>query len=490
MDLFIDYNQKKNAYFLNGNDLPLLREVLSSKKGYIPKPKNQKFSYSINTRDYFLPSSAEITLPFVWELSSICQKVDPNFVLDIPNEIEDTLLSNVYNLEESNLSNFDGFEYRPYQHKALLNMLKTGMGLVLVGTGGGKTLIMAAITETILRCRLPKNKKILIILPDLGLLEKTYHDFCDEYGIDSNLVTCWSGDNELDRKKPIVICNQGIINSRFKKEQKWITEDVDLVLVDEVHSVKHGNAITKKLNKIKTLHKFGFTGSLPEKDIDIWAINSIFGPVLFEHGSVQLRKEKQLSQARVVKIGIEYKKLPDYQPEETDIFNFNIVLDFIINNKYRNSVIKKICENCDGNVLIMVDRIDHGNIIKESLEKSSNNKKVVFVNGAMSVSERREIISDMEDCNNYICIAMSKIFSTGINIKNLPYILFASGGKSEVKIIQSIGRGLRLHKNKTELVIFDIVDDLLFLQKQFNKRLDIYNSEFIPVECKDITEKL
>ena len=111
-----------------------------------------------------------------------------------------------------------------------------------------------------------------------------------------------------------------------------------------------------------------------------------------------------------------------------------------------------------------------------------------FIRGDMEVDEREKIRKLMESDNNIICVAISKIFSTGINIKNLHYIVFCSGGKAKVKIIQSIGRGLRQHKSKTLLKIVDIADQLKYGKQHMTKRMQLYDEENFTYENKTIEE--
>ena len=137
----------------------------------------------------------------------------------------------------------------------------------------------------------------------------------------------------------------------------------------------------------------------------------------------------------------------------------------------------------------MVDRIEHGEILKQQCSIQSPEKTVYFIQGSVDVDDRETIRQLMESQNNVICIAMAAIFSTGINIKNIHYIMFASGGKSKIRIIQSIGRGLRLHENKQKLTILDIADRLLYSEKHLSKRVLLYKSEKIKYEIKEIVEK-
>ena len=136
----------------------------------------------------------------------------------------------------------------------------------------------------------------------------------------------------------------------------------------------------------------------------------------------------------------------------------------------------------------MVDYIEHGEKLYSILKKANPDKKVYFIRGDVDVKDRDKVKAVMENKQNVICIAISKIFSTGVNIKNLHYIVFASGGKAKVKLIQSIGRGLRWHKDKKDVIIIDIADNLMYGTKHYMKRKKIYKGENIRYGIRKITE--
>jgi superfamily II DNA or RNA helicase len=133
----------------------------------------------------------------------------------------------------------------------------------------------------------------------------------------------------------------------------------------------------------------------------------------------------------------------------------------------------------------MVNHLEHGDSLL-SLMSERHDGRVFFVKGETLVEDRAKIIEMMEIHNDIICIAMSSIFSTGINIKNLPNIIFAGLGKSFIRVVQSIGRGLRLHERKNKLRIFDICDDTKYSLSHSQYRQDIYNKEQIYWKIKDI----
>ena len=154
----------------------------------------------------------------------------------------------------------------------------------------------------------------------------------------------------------------------------------------------------------------------------------------------------------------------------------------------KDLTISKIIDRVNQNSLILVDYIDHGLILEKTLKDNIKNKQIFFIRGEVEVDEREKVKKLMEQNNNICVVAISKIFSTGINIKNLHYIVFAGGGKAKIKILQSIGRGLRLHIDKTKLIIFDIADNLNYGYQHFLKRKNLYEKENISHQIKEVQE--
>ena len=362
------------------------------------------------------------------------------------------------------------YDARYYQKETIEECLRIGMGTVVLATGAGKSYVQALLLENWKRLR--GAIKALVVVPGTGLVTQLLNDF-EEYGVNFS-YSGWTG--ELDTKgnyvmpfrdTEVVIVNTECLCSQFGKYKKLV--DVDLVLRDEVHGNKSSNQITKLISKIKTHNKFGFTGTLPKEAIDRWKIIGTFGPVIYEKKSKELRDECYLSDViiRILKINHPYK-VRGYKRE----------LQIVQSDSDRHMVIKKIVSKMNKNVLILVNRLEHGDNLMEILQYKD--KETVFVHGAVSVEDREKIKQTMEIKNNVVCVAMSSIFSTGINIKNLHYIIFTSGGKSFIRIIQSIGRGLRLHEDKEKLVIFDLYDNFEFSMRHVEERKKFYDEEQIP----------
>jgi superfamily II DNA or RNA helicase len=165
-------------------------------------------------------------------------------------------------------------------------------------------------------------------------------------------------------------------------------------------------------------------------------------------------------------------------------------LEFLFDNKFRNNTVAALSNNAPNNVLILIDYIRHGQALYECLTKLCNRKQVFFIRGEVEIKDREKVRDLMEKNTNIVCVAISKIFSTGVNIKNLHFIVFAGGGKAKVRTIQSIGRGLRLHETKDKLYIIDLADQFTYGKRHQLKRQSLYEQENIPYQAKKIFEQV
>ena len=370
---------------------------------------------------------------------------------------------------------------REYQEDVIKRALKLGRGTCVLGTGAGKTLTTAALIENYFQsCPDKDTFKCVVLVPDLGLVTQTYEEFINS-GTTFKL-TKWTGKTKPDLTANVVICNIGIVQSQFDTND-WL-KYVDLLIVDECHKIKASNKISKIVSKITTHNKYGFTGTLPENNLDKWSIIGKLGPVIYEKTSYELRLEDYLANVNVKVLNLEYNAPPRYLSDNA----YREELDFIYESDFRNSFLAKLCGKLDNNTLILVNHIKHGELLKVYLDTLTN-KQVYFIRGEVEIEEREKIKKIMEKDANVVCIAISAIFSTGVNIKNLHNIIFASGGKSFIRTVQSIGRGLRKHASKNKLIIFDICDRLRYGIRHCEKRKEIYDNEKIKYSETNIVEK-
>lgn len=434
----------------------------------------------VPTRKYAITNKGYFDLPFFEEIYKTVKFTFPGLVVKTTKEFDENRKNEILSNDVVRLK----LEPRDYQKESATAALRKGNGIIVLPTSAGKTFTMALIASTVLK---EKDFNVFIIVPNIQLVQQTYQDFLD-YGIDQEHISKWTGSDKFCNTK-IVISNSQILLS--EKQDTSVINDYKCIIVDECHKIATALEISKLIKKLNKKHIFGLTGSLPESEFDVWSLNRIFGSVIYQKKSIELRQENYISKVRVVGLELNYKNIPKFTtPSMSEpTAGYEEETTWLHSNQYRNSIICKLVNKLDTNTLILVDRIVHGEILLEFLTKQTN-KQIYFVQGSVEVDEREKIRSLMEKEHGIVCIAISKIFSTGISIKNLHNIIFAAIGKARIKIIQSIGRSLRLHHSKQIATVFDIADVCLnYGFKHFEERKRLYASEKIPFTITKLVEK-
>jgi superfamily II DNA or RNA helicase len=474
----VDYDSKKKKAIISGDLFSEIREHFS-----VPNPAAKyNRSFYIPKRLYPISTTGHFDIGLMGDITKYVKSKNASIDIVFSEEAGNVLKPSLDKTLIERLS----FPLRYYQKEAIQKCMENGRGVALMGTGAGKTLTIATLIENFyLHSKDVKKFKCLLLVPDIGLVTQTYDDLVS-YNV-SFSFTQWTGSIKPDISVNVIIANSGIILNRISVN-KWLN-DVDLLIVDEVHKLGAGNKITKLLDAFKTNNRFGFTGTLPDDQVDKWSVLGKIGPVLIEKSSHELREENFLTNVHVNMLNLNYITQPPVvvsTGNTTDDY-YNELL-FIQNNSFRNSVIESTCKNFNNNVLILVNAINHGQTLYDILTKKLPQKQVFFIRGEVEVEDRNAVKSIMENHDNVVCIAISSIFSTGVNIKNIHMILFAAGGKSFVRTVQSIGRGLRLNENKQQLRIIDICDNLKYGKEHSDKRKEIYNNEKINYTIHSIKE--
>ena len=472
--LTFDYNPSTRKLLLKTEDLDLfnrVREHFSIEND--AARYGRRYGRYIPRRKYAITGAGACEVGLYWEIKKYLDKVDTT--------VSDKLQKVLKVGKDIELYKDFAFDLREYQEDVVNKALKIGRGTCVLGTGAGKTFATAALIENYFRDSKDRDTfKCIVLVPDLGLVTQTYDEFLN-CGTTFKL-TKWTGKTKPDLTANVIICNIGIVQSRFEQND-WL-KHIDLLIVDECHKIKASNKISKIVSRIRTPNKYGFTGTLPENNLDKWSIIGKLGPVIYEKTSYELRLEDYLANVAVKVLNLEYNTVPRYDTDD----NYRGELDFIYESPFRNEFLTKLCDKLDNNTLILVNHIKHGELLKEYLDTLTN-KQVYFIRGEVDVERRDEIKKIMETDTNVVCVAISAIFSTGINIKNLHNIVFASGGKSFIRTVQSIGRGLRKHNLKSQLIIFDVCDRLRYGIRHCEKRKDIYKKEKIKFTETNIIEK-
>ena len=355
---------------------------------------------------------------------------------------------------------------REYQYEAVYESLKNNRKLLLSPTGSGKSLMI----YSLVRYYCATNKKTLIIVPTTSLVEQMVNDF-KEYGwaADEFVHKIYSGKDKVTEKKVIISTWQSI----YKFPKRYF-DDIDCVIGDEAHLFKSKSltGIMTKLHNAK--YRFGFTGTLDGSKTHKWVLEGLFGSCTQVTKTDELIKSGYLSKFRIKVL------LCNHAPQYFESYQEEI--DFLVQHRGRNNLIKNLVADIEGNTLVLFNYIEkHGEPLYELINNTiDEQRKIFFVHGGTDVEDREEVRHLTETQDNAVIIASYGTFSTGINIKRLHNIIFASPSKSRVRNLQSIGRVLRKGEGKDIATLYDIADDINgrnYTLKHLNERVNIYQSE-------------
>lgn len=474
MDIIFEKLGKYGIYN-NKETLSLVRRKFSCKN---PNPKASVYSKQIN----FISANGRFDLGLYFEIRKFVDKMFPDANIVETSEFKECVYP--YFLSKD-IEKIDGITYYTYQEESIASMLEKGRGIIKIPTGGGKGIIMAGYIKTILNE--DSNLKILCMVPNISLVNQLNTEFV-KCGLNT---TRWTGDLEPDLDASVLICNNQILTSD-KNRTEQIVKNFNVCLIDECHKIKKGTKINDIILSLNTNNIYGLTGTIPKSEIDEMNMIGKIGSVIYSKASVEIREEsKSIAPVEVKIIKLSHKSRPKrYKPKQGEKFEptgqYLNEIDFIYNSPWRNKFICDIANKLNGNSLILVDRLQHGEVLNEMLK--STKKRPKWINGEMDLEEREKIQEEMEIHNDIACVAMASIFSTGISIKNLKYVIFVCIGKSFTKVLQSIGRALRLHKDKDKSIIFDLSDNTKYSQDHLTERISFYEEEQIKYEIRKIKE--
>ena len=381
-------------------------------------------------------------------------------------------------------------QIRDYQKEAFVHSIKKNRCLLLSPTASGKSLIVyLMLIYNLLRLKDKKQDKILIIVPTTSLVEQLFKDFKDYgYNSDRNVHRIYQGHDKDTNKRVIISTWQSIYNL----PKKWF-QQFGMVIGDEAHLFK-AVSLSKIMNKLeKCKYRVGLTGTLDGTKTHKLVLEGLFGGVNKVVSTSELQEKKQLADLKIFCLVLQHdKNARDFLKDKT----YQEEMDYIVSNEKRNKYIRNLCLSLPGNTLCLFQYVEkHGMLLKQLIEDKADDKKVFFVYGGVEAEEREKIRFITEKSEGAIIIASYGTFSTGINIRNLHNIVFASPSKSRIRNLQSIGRGLRLKDNNSSATLYDISDDLTHNEKEnytlahFRERINIYNEEDFNYEIHNVELK-
>tara|TARA_X000001388_G_scaffold24255_2_gene16758 strand:+ start:1607 stop:3079 length:1473 start_codon:yes stop_codon:yes gene_type:complete len=374
------------------------------------------------------------------------------------------------------------YKPRDYQIEGVYDALRHNRKLLISPTASGKSLMI----YSIVRYFVETKKSTLIVVPTTSLVEQMYKDFAD-YGwnVGSFCHKIYAGKERETDSQVIITTWQSI----YKLPRKYF-ERFSVVVGDEAHQFKSKSLISIMTKLDNAKYRYGFTGTLDGTQTHKWVLEGLFGPSYKIVKTDELMKKGHLAK---LDINVLLLKHPPNKFE-----NFEEEVQYIIGHDRRNNFIKNLALDLKGNTLILFARVEkHGEPLYNLINTSNiiEKRNVFFIHGGVETEDREKVREITEQEGNAIIVASYGTFSTGINIKNLHNIIFASPSKSRIRNLQSIGRVLRKGNQKTRATLYDIADDISYKSRKnytlnhLIERIKIYNEENFDYDIVNIPLK-
>ena len=364
---------------------------------------------------------------------------------------------------------------RDYQVEVINNFLQNPQSLQEVATGAGKTII----TATLSKITEPYGRS-LVVVPNKSLVTQTEEDYIN-CGLD---VGVYFGDRK-ELGKTHTICTWQSLNILDKKHKDGsavlslaeFLEGVNTIIIDEVHQAKAEvlkNLLTRNLRNAPI--RWGLTGTIPKEKFEFESIHASLGPVIGQVSAKELQDKGVLSQCHVNVVQLmDLPEFRDYQSE----------LKYLVTDKKRIEYIGKLLNGVkdSGNTLILVDRISAGEMLQELIPGST------FVKGDVKLKDRKEAYDEINEGTNHVVIATYGVAAVGINIPRIFNLVLIEPGKSFVRVIQSIGRGVRKAKDKDFVQIWDLTSTCKFAKRHLTQRKKFYKEAQYPFTIEKVDWK-
>ena len=436
---------------------------------FMPMYRNRMWDGKIRL---FSPATGEIYVGLLPYIKKFCDSNRISYILeegveDERNVVREVVRGFIRSLKPK--SKGKSLKIRDYQIDAVQHAISSNRAVLVSHTASGKSLVI----YSLVRYYQMSGHKTLILVPTTSLVEQMYSDF-EDYGWSSGTY-CQKIYQGHDRKitKDVVISTW---QSIYKMPKKYF-ENFGCVIGDEAHlfKAKSLTGIMTKLHQCK--YRFGLTGTLDGTQTHQLVLEGLFGAVEKVTTTKELMDKKTLANLKIKCIILKH-------PNIREKMTYAEELTYITGNNKRNDFVANLLVHLTGNSLCLFQLVEkHGKILYDKVKEKENGTPIFFVYGATGATEREDIREIVDGEKNSITIASYGTFSTGINIRNINNIVLASPSKSKIRVLQSIGRGLRTSSSKDSVLIYDIADDISYKERRnftlnhFTERINIYNEE-------------
>ena len=358
-------------------------------------------------------------------------------------------------------------ELRDYQVEIINNFLENPQCIQEIATGAGKTVITAALSNAVA----PYGRTIIIV-PNKSLVTQTEKDYIN---MEQDVGVFFGDRKEFGRQH--TICTWQSLNVLLKNTKNSVgditiqdfLEDVVCVIVDEVHMAK-ADALKTLLTGVmsRVPLRWGLTGTIPKEPFEFQALKCSLGPVINQLSASELQDRGVLAQCHVNVVQlVDHAEFTNYQSE----------LKFLLEEPDRLKTIAQLIAqvNATGNTLVLVDRVAGGHALVDLL-----GDQAVFVSGATKAKARQDEYDEVATSTGKIIIATYGIAAVGINLPRIFNLVLVEPGKSFVRVIQSIGRGIRKAEDKDHVQIWDVTSTCKFAKRHLTKRKQFYKDAAYP----------
>jgi superfamily II DNA or RNA helicase len=446
---------------------------------FMPQFRNRMWDGKIRM---FSPHNGRIYVGLLPYIKEYCTKKSIPYTIEEGVEnVRNVIRENVREFAESLRPTSRGktIQFRDYQIDAIWHAIKSNRCLLLSPTASGKSLII----YTLIRYYHMMNLKTLILVPTTSLVEQMYSDFIDYGWEDKNLHRVYAG-MDKGSKKPVVISTW---QSIYKLHSPYFAQ-YGCIIGDEAHMFK-AKSLTDIMTRSRDVkYRFGLTGTLDGTETHRLVLEGLFGQVKKIITTKELIDRGTLAQLEIDCIVLKHT---EEEAQRVRYYTYAEEINYIVSHEKRNKFIERLCKNITGNTLLLFQLVEkHGVLLYNELKKLD--RKVFFVYGGTTTDTREKIRAITELEKDAIIVASYGTFSTGINIRNIHNIVFASPSKSRVRVLQSIGRGLRQTDEKDTIKLFDVSDNLSYKSRpnytyrHFTQRLNIYKEEQFKYEINRI----
>jgi len=480
--------EKKNEVFLRVRAEPHIYQELSDHftfevpgAKFMPQYRNKHWDGKIRL---FSTATGEIYVGLLDKVAQFCKQYNydykflDNKYFGPPFEIDEMISKEGV---KDYMQSISRHSPREYQIEGVYDALKHQRRLLVSPTASGKSLMI----YSLVRYYTDKGQRSLVVVPTTSLVEQMYKDF-EDYGWDTelNCHKIYAG-REKETSCPVTITTW---QSIYKLPRKYF-EQFQVVIGDEAHQFKSKSLINIMTKLHTAKYRFGFTGTLDGTQTHKWVLEGLFGPSYKIINTKDLQDAGYLSKLDITCLLLKHppQKFETYEDE----------IQYLIQHEQRNKFLKNLALTQKGNTLVLYSRVEsHGEVLYNLINNSkSANRKVFFIHGGVAADDRENVRSITENEKNAIIVASYGTFSTGINIKRLHNVIFASPSKSRVRNLQSIGRVLRKGKGKVKAMLYDIADDCTHKSRKnytlnhLIERIKTYNEEQFNYEIISIKLK-